>query len=121
MVGSLSCVTKKSPHSYVIDVDGVQRNVHVNHLRKFHPSVVDASVNSCAMVFDTDNDFGEIVALEVGQPMVDNSDVNDVSKPEVRFDDSHVIFDGRLENNNLPSQIVSKSELTHLTLEQQSC
>jgi hypothetical protein len=65
---------QKSPQSYVIEVSRVQRNVHVNHLRKFHPSVTETQVNNCAIVFDSDVDFGEVAALDVEQLSADQVD-----------------------------------------------
>jgi len=53
-LGPCLILRKKSSHSYVIDVDGVHRTVHVNHLRKFHPSISEVNVNNCAMIFDSD-------------------------------------------------------------------
>jgi hypothetical protein len=62
-LGPCRIIRQKSPHSYVIEVEGVQRNVHVNHLRKFHPSVTETQVNNCAIVFDSDADSDEVAAL----------------------------------------------------------
>ena len=121
-IGPCRILRKKSPHSYVIDVNGVQRNVHVNHLRKFHPNVVDANVNTCAMIFDNDRDFGEIVALEVGPTSTSNSDITpitDVSKQDLHFDDANVVLNDKSEVDALPSHIIPKTELSHLTSAQQ--
>jgi len=65
-----------SSHSYVIDVDGVHRTVLVNHLRKFHPSISEVNVNNCALIFDTDEDFGRILSVDIDScdTEVDNID-----------------------------------------------
>ena len=64
-LGPCLILRKKSSHSYVIDVDGVHRTVHVNYLRKFHPSISEVNVNNCAMIFDSDEDFGRILSVDI--------------------------------------------------------
>jgi len=67
---------KKSSYSYAIDVDGVHQTVHVNHLRKFHPSISEVNVNNCAMIFDSNKDFGRILSIDIDScdTEVDNID-----------------------------------------------
>jgi hypothetical protein len=64
----------------VIDVDGVHRTVHVNHLRKFHSSIADANVNNCAIIFEADRDFGDLSTNDVGQSYDSDDDVLNVGE-----------------------------------------
>jgi len=59
----------QSPYSYVVEfADGSRRILHANHLRKFHTRAqsltynmsLPAGTNSCAIINDGDDDFGEI-------------------------------------------------------------
>jgi len=59
----------QSPNSYVVEFqDGSRRILHANHLRKFHTRTQSltyteslvAGTNSCAIIHDSDQDFGEI-------------------------------------------------------------
>jgi hypothetical protein len=100
----------------VIEVDGVQRNVHVNHLRKFHPSVTETQVNNCAIVFDSDVDFGEVATLDVEQLSADQVDGSAKVKAGDR-DDSTLLPNGKPSSCDikLTSSLISQSELSHLT------
>ena len=103
----------RSPYSYLVHVDGVDRHYHANHLRKLHlrvESVVyDASVfddpavsdgpsvnpiNSCAVIYDEDQDFGDIQSIPL--------DLNP-SQP-----------------HELPSQKVDLESISHLSRLQQT-
>jgi hypothetical protein len=77
-LGPCLILRKKSPHSYVIDVDGVHRTVHVNHLRKFHPKIAEVNVNNCTMIFGSDEDFGRILSVDLDpiDAVVDHLDEN---------------------------------------------
>jgi len=78
-LGPCLILRKKSSHSYVIDVDGVHRTVHVNHLRKFHPSISEVNVNNCAMIFDSDEDLSHLNSTQ-RQLAVDYKYVNSVTQ-----------------------------------------
>ena len=70
--GPGTVVQVRSPYSFIVEIDGVRRHFHANHLRKFHvrvESVVCDSliedleskiVNTCAVVYENDTDFGHL-------------------------------------------------------------
>jgi hypothetical protein len=61
-------VEVKSPHSYVVEIDGTRQHVHANKLRKYDVRIDevtcdslilnDALVCNCSVIFEHDNDFG---------------------------------------------------------------
>ena len=55
-------VTKvKSPYSYVVEIDGKHKHLHVNHLKGYSDRLLSAyNVNNCAVIYDKDNDFGVV-------------------------------------------------------------
>jgi hypothetical protein len=115
-LGSCRVIRQKSPHSYVIEVNGVQRNVHVNHLRKFHPSVTETQVNNCAIVFDSDVDFGGVAALDVEQLSADQVD-GSANVETGGHNDLTPLPNGKPSSCDiiLPSSLISQSQLSHLT------
>ena len=95
--GPATVVELLSPYSYVVDVAGTKRHFHANKLRKFHvrvESVVYDSlcfVNTCAVVYENDNDFGDIdvipLSTNVGSPvrpshMTDRTSVNHLGREQ---------------------------------------
>jgi len=40
--------------------DGKLQRCHANHLRKYNERVNEATVHNCAIIFDTDQDFGHV-------------------------------------------------------------
>ena len=58
----------KSPYSYTVEVDGVQRHLHANKMRKFHERIESAIVNNCAVVYEQDNDLGVVETVETHPP-----------------------------------------------------
>jgi len=102
---------KISSHSYVIDVDGVHRTVHVNHLRKFHPSISEVNVNNCAMIFDSDEDFGRILSVDIDScdTVVDNIDDFPLLSQEDQCRSTC-----RPKDQPLPSNVVTADQLSHL-------
>ena len=70
--GPATVVEVRSPYSYTVELDGVRKHFHANKLRKFHTrvdsvecsSLLDEldrnSVNTCAMVYNSDKEFGDI-------------------------------------------------------------
>jgi len=66
-------------YSYVMDVAGTTLHFHANKLRKFHVRVESVAydslcfVNTCAVVYENDNDFGDIdvipLSTEVSSPV----------------------------------------------------
>ena len=98
----------QSPHSYVVEFDdGSQRTIHANNLRRFHTKTQsvtcsiaglsgELNVNSCAIVSEQDHDFWDI---HVYDPVTGNA-VNNV-------------------DSKLPSHMIDRSTLSHLSEEQQ--
>jgi hypothetical protein len=64
-MGPCEIVRKNSPYSYIIEFNGKRQWTHANHLRKYNERVSQAVSNSCAIVFEVDNDFGDIPTLEM--------------------------------------------------------
>ena len=92
----------QSPYSYIVEFeDGSRRVLHANHLRKFHTRAQSltynvlmlTSTNSCTIINDGDEDFGEIYV----------PDLTEESKQLVE----------------LPSQKIDRGTLAHLTPKQQ--
>ena len=82
-IGPGEIIDVKSPSSYLVEVDGARRVYHVNDLRKYHIHIDGAqcdnlcigmpqnysstgtgTVNTCAVVYDKDADFGRIEVIE---------------------------------------------------------
>ena len=54
----------KPPHSYLVELEGGQRRwLHANKLRHYHARVQSTSVGNCAIVYESDEDFGTLPAL----------------------------------------------------------
>ena len=64
-IGPCEIVRKNSPYSYVIEFDGKKQWCHANHSRKYNERVTQAVSNSCGIVFEVDQDFGDIQTLEL--------------------------------------------------------
>jgi len=72
--GPAKVIERKSPHSYIVELNGINRHIHVDKLRKYHISVQEisvkplqsdaeineAKVGHCAIIYDDDKDFGEV-------------------------------------------------------------
>ena len=73
--GPGTIVEVRSPYSYIVDVDGVHKHFHANKLRKFHVRVDSVSydsfnddletisVNTCAITYESDTDFGQLSTI----------------------------------------------------------
>ena len=121
--GPAVIVEKRSPYSYIVEINGARQHIHANHLRKFYAQVEEITcaqdcfslmedsiyrtdigealnsdyyinASSCAIVHDEDIDFGVIHVIE---PSV----VNNTGSKEL-----------------LPSQKIDLSVLSHLSSEQ---
>jgi hypothetical protein len=53
-----------SPYSYLVEVDGKQRHVHANKIRKYTERIEQAVVNNCSVIYDKDADFGDVAAVD---------------------------------------------------------
>jgi len=100
--GPATVVEKRSPYSYVVELDGVCYRLHANHLRRFLIKVdevridgfgnpASVMVNTCAIIRDEDQDFGNVQTCPSLQP-------------------SYEV---------LPSQCVDPSTLSHLSADEQ--
>jgi hypothetical protein len=65
---------KNLPYSYIIEADGKQQWCHANHLRKYNERVNEVVNHNCAIIFDSECDFGNIPTLQFN----DQSTCNDV-------------------------------------------
>jgi len=77
-LGPANVVEKKSPHSYIVEYNGISRHLHADKLRKYHVSVqiisarplqghnedIEANVEHCAIIYDEDKDFGEVEVVD---------------------------------------------------------
>jgi hypothetical protein len=88
-----NCSKKNSPYSYIIEFNGKRQWTHANHLRKYNERVSQAVSNSCAIVFEVDNDFGGIPTLEMKVEKADtyimtSSSTRDGCNPSDRVESS---------------------------------
>ena len=101
----------QSPNSYVAEFDdGLSRTIHVNYLRKFHSKAQkmlydpvglsrEPDVNSCAIVSEQDQKFGDLHAFD--------------------YDCAVIGIDSKVDSQ-LPSQLIDRSTFCHLSARQQS-
>jgi len=82
--GPATIVEIRSPHSYIVEYHGKKRHLHVDKLRAYNARV--ANVHNCAMIYEQDDDFGEVV----GAPSAfhTGSRLSDVLPPSQRIDRS---------------------------------
>jgi transposase InsO family protein len=104
--GPATIVEVRSPYSYLVEIDGARRVYHANQLRKFHVRVNEVScdsfavgvnpelyyINSCAVIHEEDTDFGDIPTFDSGS---------------------------KQEGKQLPSQLIDRNTLSHLSEKQQ--
>ena len=100
--GPATITVKKSPHSYIVELNGSKHKIHANQLRKFYcraykvwctvTSSITASCNS-AIIYEKDLDFGQVIVPET-------TSVN--------------------TNDELPSKRIEKSKLAHLQPQQRA-
>jgi len=114
-LGPCLILRKKSSNSYGIDVDGVHRTVHANHLRKFHPSISEVNVNNCAMIIDSDEYVGRILSVDSDScdTEVDNIDDFPLFSHEDQCRSSR-----RPKDQPLTSNVVTVDQQSHLNLTQ---
>ena len=88
---------KKSPYSYIVDLEGTKVHVHANKLRKFNTRVqhvlcaVPSFFCSTAIIYEKDVDFDDVMVPEMSQPIT---------------------------QTDLPSQKIEPARLAHLAPEQ---
>jgi hypothetical protein len=54
----------KSPYSYIVQVDGRNRHLHANKTRRYNDRIDTAIVDNCAVIYDSDYEFGYIDTIE---------------------------------------------------------
>ena len=88
--GPGTIVQIKSPYSYLVELDrGQRRWLHANLLRPYHARINQAVVNNCAIVYESDQEFGSLPVVSTDCTV-----------------------------NNLPSHRIDDEKLAHLTPEQ---
>lgn len=136
--GPCVVVQKNSPYSYIIEFDGKRQWCHANHLRKYNERVTEVVNHNCAIIYDTDNDFGIVPTVYCN----DSNDCDEVIQ-NANYDNGTMIQPNKMfdyqtevssstsitvidETNNsplnslsLPSVKIDKSKLAHLSVEQQ--
>jgi len=100
--GSATVTVKKSPHSYIVKLNGSKHKIHANQLRKFYcrvykvscivTSSITASCNS-AIRYKKNSDFGQVIVPET-------TSIN--------------------TNDELPSKRIGESKLAHLKPQQKA-
>jgi len=92
--GPAIIIQVRSPHSYLIELEvGQRRWLHANKLRAYRQSINEAVVNNCAIIYDTDEDFGTLPVADINE----NADCL---------------------NNPLPSARTDRAKLSHLSPEE---
>jgi transposase InsO family protein len=86
--GPGTVIQVKSPYSYIVQVEGRNRHLHANKIRKYHDRIDTAIVDNCAVIYDSDYEFGYIDTIEVTDQV------------------------------ELPSQLIDRELLSHLSEEQ---
>ena len=92
--GPATVVVKKSPYSYIVELNGARHHIHANKLRKFHYRVQQVSCDiptcmtagcSSAIIYEKDSDFGPVIVPET-KSLPDNYKL-----PSERIDDSKLV------------------------------
>ena len=119
-IGPCEIVRKNSPYSYVIEYDGKKQWCHANHLRRYNERVNQVVSNSCGIMFEVDQDFGDIQTLELegkelNTHILRSSSIYDDCRVKDSVTQSN--FDELLTEtrDTLPSQKVKEIQLQHLT------
>ena len=64
-LGPGTIVERKSPHSYIVELDGQRRHLHADRLRAYNTRVRSIQVQHCSIIYDNDTDFGDVGGLPV--------------------------------------------------------
>jgi len=81
--GPATVVERKSPYSYVVELNGQKRHLHADRLRAYNARVSYLMVQHCAIVDERDVAFGE---LSVMPKMVSSQSSGDLLLPSERID-----------------------------------
>jgi hypothetical protein len=109
-IGPCVVVKKNSPYSYIIDLDGKRQWCHANHLRKFNERVNEAASHNCAIIFDTDQDFGDVPTLDI---RYDDNSRQDTTNSYTHLD-SFMFGDVAMRSSNNESSTVDDVRLCSL-------
>ena len=110
--GPATVIEVKSPYSYIVEYNGGRQHVHANKLRKSNVRVDEVlckslllsddlmqpeglTVDTCAVVYDRDTDFGQLEAVELPSELPSN------------------------QAELLPSSRLDEDKLAHLSSQQQ--
>ena len=110
--GPATVVEVRSPYSYIVEYNGSRQHVHANKLLKYHVRVDEVICNSvclnedgptgdlltvdtCAIVYDRDAEFGQVKFVDV---------------PSTKLN----------RQEQLPSSRIAKERLEHLSFQQQT-
>jgi len=104
------CLILHKKSSNIIDVDGVHRTVHINHLRKFHPSISEVKVNNCPMIFDSDEDFGRFLSVDIDSC---DTEVYNIDEFPILSHEDQCRSTCRPKDQPLPSNVATADQLSH--------
>ena len=92
--GPCVVLRKNSPYSYIIEVDGKQQWCHANHLRKYNERINEVVNHNCAIIFDSDCDFGNIPTLQFNDSFTCNDVETNTHFDENEVDERDVTYNG---------------------------
>jgi hypothetical protein len=111
--GPCIVVRKNSPYSYIIEVDGKQQWCHANHLRKYNERVTEVVNHNCAVIFDSDCDFGIIPTLQFNNQLTCNT-----VEPNTHFVENEAETRDVIYNRvTMPLQILDRDETDDFNVE----
>jgi transposase InsO family protein len=62
--GPATVVKVKSPYSYIVEIEGKQRHLHANKIKRYHERLEQAMINSCSVIVDQDEEFGVVEVVD---------------------------------------------------------
>jgi transposase InsO family protein/ribosomal protein L21E len=62
--GPATVVRVKSPYSYIVEIEGKQRHLHANKIKRYHERLEQAMINSCSIIVDQDEEFGVVEVVD---------------------------------------------------------
>jgi transposase InsO family protein len=114
--GPAVIVEKRSPYSYLVEIDGARQHMHANHLRKFYAQVEEILCDQISLLNDCD-DESDIVN-------VNSSSCAIVYDNDIAFGALHVVEPSVVQiekvNELLPSQKIDSYVLSHLSNDQKT-
>jgi len=83
----------------------------LNHLRELHPSISEVKVNNCAMIFDSDEDFGRISSVDIDSC---DTEVDNIDHFSLLSHEDQCRSTCRPNDQPVPSNVVTADQLSHL-------